>query len=296
MKDIQDDLLIKVNDYKQLNVFRIESVENYQNSFEKIESPTDICVDLNNQIYICEQRKHCISVLDENYSLIKKIGNTIAKSLEPTGICSNRDDRIFVTNGLFNRVDIFSTEGQFKSCFGCFGSREEILSSLNGILVDLNDLVIVCDEGNTCLKVYNQSGEYIKSIRYKSKISKSYFKPKSITMNSKGDWCVSYMYSNEVIVLDQSDRSILELDFNDNFNTSLLEVCYDDFDRLLVVDSFNLLLECFELDGRRISSRNIVQKEIIDDHYGSGLCILRNQTILICNFFGNRLYSIKEPN
>ena len=155
----------------------------------QFDNPEGICVDFNDNIYVCDRDNHRIQIFNSNGNFISKFGSKgkgNGQLDEPVGITINSNGHIIVSDNFNNRIQIFNSKGEFISTFGSKGNgkgkgkgkgNDGLFRSPDGICVDLNDNIFVCDYYNDRIQMFNPEGKYITQFKVKH--------PKDITIDLK---------------------------------------------------------------------------------------------------------------
>ena len=89
-----------------------------------------------------------------------RIGNGSLKS--PEGIALDQEGNVYVADTANNRIQVFSSNGNFISKWGENGSANGTLRSPEGIAVDSSSgNVYVADTANNRIQVFSSNGTFI---------------------------------------------------------------------------------------------------------------------------------------
>jgi len=134
----------------------------YEN--DQFQYPYGICVDLNDNIYVCDYSNHRILIFDAEGKFISKIGSQghgNGQFVYPIGIAINSKGNIIICENGNHRIQIFDSKGNFVSRFGSEGSGNGQFQSPYGLCTDHNDNIFVCDTNNHRIQIFESNGEYI---------------------------------------------------------------------------------------------------------------------------------------
>ena len=112
----------------------------------QLKEPVDIDFDAQGNIYVVDFLQHEVLVFGEDGQYLRHFGEGEQGKgdlTEPRGLCVS-GDYVYVTERYNHRVSVFRTSGEFVHSFG-------ELKSSNGIAVDHDSFVLVCDG---CIKVF----------------------------------------------------------------------------------------------------------------------------------------------
>ena len=115
-----------------------------------------------NEILITDLRNHRIQHVNiKTGTVVQTFGNHGAGKMEfndPKDVCLDDEGRIVVADYNNNRIQVISKEGETHSIFG--DSGPEKLDRPVGC-VCFKNLTFVSDQGNHCVKAFDQSGEFL---------------------------------------------------------------------------------------------------------------------------------------
>ena len=84
--------------------------------------------------------------------------------LQPTDVAVGKDHRIYIMDGVNNRVNVFDEEGNFKFSFGGKGTTKGKFSIPVGITTDSTGRVYVADTGNRRVQIFSSDGGFERQI------------------------------------------------------------------------------------------------------------------------------------
>ena len=79
---------------------------------------------------------------------------------QPTAVSVGSDNRIYVLDGVNNRVAIFDIDGKYLFSFGSEGSGKGEFNLPVGMTLDKNNDVYVADTRNHRIQVFNSEGKF----------------------------------------------------------------------------------------------------------------------------------------
>lgn len=116
------------------------------------------------RIVLVDRDRVQVSILTLDGEVVKKIaGAPGAPFLEPSGVTVGPGGRIFVVDS-GNRVFVFDRSGNYLFRFGSQGSEPGQLDGAESIAVDARGRIVVADEGNFRLSVFDDSGLFLRTI------------------------------------------------------------------------------------------------------------------------------------
>ncbi len=186
------------------------TIGGYPNAFY---TPKGILV--RNKIYVCNTRNHYVTVFDKtNFELLDKFGelgddppNLEAGSLEykfrlPTDVAITDDGRILVADSKHGQIKILDEKGQFLSKFGEVGSAPGQMNFPEGIALDSEQNIYVCDALNARIQKFTLDGEFIGSM------SKGVSRPTNLAIDTNNKFYIVDANLKQVIITDwKADRN-----------------------------------------------------------------------------------------
>ena len=88
-------------------------------------------------------------------------GEEPGKSILPTAIEIDKDNKIILSDEHLNRISIFDLEGKLINHWGEFGNKEGQLNRPSGISIDSENNILVVDHLNSRIQKFDTSGKYI---------------------------------------------------------------------------------------------------------------------------------------
>jgi len=83
---------------------------------------------------------------------------------QPSDVAVSENGRIYVVDGVNNKIKVFNSSGVFQSSFGQKGSSNGHFHFPLGIAVDNNDRIYIADSGNHRVQIFGPSGAFIAKI------------------------------------------------------------------------------------------------------------------------------------
>jgi tripartite motif-containing protein 71 len=187
------------------NMQYLKSIGSYGTEANKLNEPAGVAVDLNGNIYVVERGNHRVQIFSSEGDSIRIIGagNEGKKEEDtfesapgmfnhPWGIAlfidenNNDNNKIFVTDEENHRVQAFSFSGEFLFQFGSLGKEQGQFNHPTGIAVTEKGQVIVCDNWNDRLQVFDvKDGSFINEIGRRDSV-KGFIDPNGITISCDG--------------------------------------------------------------------------------------------------------------
>lgn len=100
---------------------------------------------------------------------VKHLFNITDKLNAASDVAVSKDGRIYVVDGLNNKIRIFNNNGKYISSFGRKGSQNAEFRFPLGIDVDNSGRIYIADSGNHRLQIFSPKGKFIAKISIPSK-------------------------------------------------------------------------------------------------------------------------------
>lgn len=163
--DIDGEVFVTDSVLKRVFVFNASGIFLREiGSDELFIRPTGIAVD-ENRVYVVDTLKHQVVVFSKKTgTILFHIGQNGTKNGDfnyPTHIFMSRNKRIYVTDSLNFRVQIFDIDGKFISSFGKLGDASGDFSKPKGIAVDSENHIYVVDSQFDNIQIFDTAGKLL---------------------------------------------------------------------------------------------------------------------------------------
>jgi len=181
-----------------------------------------------------------------------------AQFLHPSDVAIGLEGRIYVLDGVNNRVVIFTSAGKFVSTFGVQGKGKGGLNSPLGMDIDNDGSVYVADSGNRLIQVFAPTGAFRLQFPVTVQESARPADPVDVVLDEAKDRC--YVIDNDnhrVLVYNRNGSNLLKLwggsgekpgEFQFPFLAAL-----DNRSTLYVVDVLNTRVQAISDEGRTMA-------------------------------------------
>jgi DNA-binding beta-propeller fold protein YncE len=178
-----------------------------------------------------------------------------ADFLHPSDVAIGLEGRIYVLDGVHNRVVIFTSAGTYVSSFGVRGKGRGGFNSPLGLDVHTDGSVYVADSGNRLVQVFSPLGDFRFEFSVKAPDNPKPPDPVDVVLDESNNRC--YVVDNDnhrVLVYSRDGSSLLNLwggsgekpgEFQYPFLGAL-----DSQSTLLVVDVLNARVQAINSEGR----------------------------------------------
>ena len=142
-----------------------------------IESPRGLAIGENGRVYISEQQKNRVTILNSDLSFYKRFTDA-DKMLGsghlnmPQGVAVNSKGTVYIVDMMNHAVQVFNSEGEFQFRFGKMGTGPGGTTSPSAITIDSNDNVYV-GTGGCSICIFDAAGKFVRSFgEYGSEVGK----------------------------------------------------------------------------------------------------------------------------
>jgi hypothetical protein len=178
--------------------------------------------------------------------------------LHPSDVTVGARERIYVLDGINNRVKVFTSTGKYVSSFGSQGTGNGGLNHPLGIDSAKDGSIYVADTRNRLIQVFSSTGQFKFQFPVKIKDSSRPPDPVDVVVDDEQDRC--YVIDNDnhrVLVYTKDGSSLLKIwgtsgeqpgEFHFPFLGAL-----DNQSHLYVVDVLNTRVQAFNPEGRAMA-------------------------------------------
>ena len=142
---------------------QIRSISKSKHGFGRI---IGVAVDKEDNIYVCDNSKHCVYKLNKRGDLLKRFearGSGPKELNLPRGIAV-AGDQVFVCEDKNHRVQVLTTELEPVKQIGSEGTGNEQFKRPDDVAVDNEQMVYVTDYDNHRVQVLTMDGRFVRSI------------------------------------------------------------------------------------------------------------------------------------
>ena len=138
-------------------------------------------------------------------------------------------------------------------CIGKEGSGEGLLSNPLGVAVTAKDEVVVADNQNHRVQVFDSNGTFLRSFGHKGENAGEFKNPTGIAINKDRNILVSEYYNHRVQIFSWEGRHLGSFGCKGNLDSQLFKpwgISLDSTGNIIVADAGNKLIKIFTPDGR----------------------------------------------
>ena len=178
----------------------------FVSSFPLENEPFGVSVNSDGNIFICEYLDG-LRVRDKEGN--EMIESTIQKTidslqLEPVDVSIGLNDQIVLLDWSQDRygVVILNEEGELIKSFGSNGSEDSQFNIPNGVDMDEEGRIIVCDTYNHRIQVFDNDGSFLRSFGSEGSSEGQFHYPNNVVVDRDGNIVVSDTRNHRIQVMD----------------------------------------------------------------------------------------------
>ena len=141
---------------------------------------------------------------------VKHLFDLTANLNAPSDVSVSKDHRIYVVDGVNQKIRIFNRNGKYLSSFGEKGSENGEFRFPLGIDIDKSGKVYIADSGNHRVQIFSPDGKFIAKINIPSN-TKEPADPTDVAVDDSRNRC--YVVDNDnhhILVYDLSHRKLID--------------------------------------------------------------------------------------
>ena len=132
-----------------------------------IDSPRGLVIGKNGRVYISEQQKHRVTILNSDLTLYKRFSDADRMLGSghlnlPQGLAINSNGNVYVADMMNHVVQVFDSEGSFLFRFGGMGHGPGTTTSPTSVAIDPEDYVYVGTATGT-VSIFSGEGKFIRA-------------------------------------------------------------------------------------------------------------------------------------
>ena len=214
-------------------------------------------------------------------------GSSVGMFRSPRGVAVNAKDEIAITDAWNNRVQIFSSDGNYLRHFGRQGNKNGELNNARGIAFHKNGNIFVVDNDNARIQILNGEGEYISSFGGKGSLDSQFSNPLGLSVDSDGNIIVADAGNKLIKIFSPDGKFLMKIGGQGIFTFPFHCV---QCDRYLIVSDSNE--HCMKVYGRNGNFQYKFGKQGGGDgefNYPCCLSVSNAGHLLVCDTGNNRV-------
>jgi DNA-binding beta-propeller fold protein YncE len=185
--------------------------------------PSGLLVDDDENLYVTDEAKHKIVVMDKDGNHIRswgEQGSGEGQLNRPSGMAFDNEGNILLSDTMNNRVQRFSKGGEFLQAFGEQGSLEGQFNMPWGLTVDNIGDVYVADWKNNRIQKFTENGVVVGSVGSSGSEKGQLLKPTSVAVDNHGDIYVADWQNDRVQLFNKDFRYVQSFHGNASLSAS----------------------------------------------------------------------------
>ena len=174
----------------------------------QLNSPSDITFLNDSEILVAEELNHRIQQFNvhtgKGVKTFGKHGEGVGEFRNPTGVYRDGEERIFVADFNNSRIQVFTKEGEPVFSFG-----SGLLRGPTACIVHQN-MFIVSDASSQCLKIFDNSGNFLYMIGGKGRADGQLQWPRSLCIEKSGN-------HHNILVCEYNSHRIIQFTVEGSF-------------------------------------------------------------------------------
>ena len=174
-------------------------------------------------------------------------GSSVGMFNFPWGVAVNARDEIAVTDHENQRVQIFSSDGNYLRTFGRKGIKSGEFNYPTGIAFHKNGNMFVADYGNHRIQIFSGEGEYISSFGGKGSLDSQLSNPCGLSVDSDGNIIVADAGNKLIKIFSPDGKFLMKIGGQGAFSFPLHCVQCDRY--LIMSDSNEHCMKVYDRNG-----------------------------------------------
>lgn len=141
---------------------------------------------------------------------VKHLFDLTAQLKQPSDVAVSANGRIYVVDGVNNRIRVFDRNGRPRASFGKTGSGKGALKFPLGIAIDRSGKVYVADSGNHRIQIFTSRGRFVAAIDVPRPANGRPADPTDVAVDARRKRC--YVVDNDnhrIRVYDLASRRLI---------------------------------------------------------------------------------------
>jgi DNA-binding beta-propeller fold protein YncE len=171
----------------------------------------------------------------------------------PSDVAIDSDGLVYVADSGFNRIQVFSAEGDFIRSWGRGGTKNGEFSSPGAIAISASGLVYVADTENHRIQVFSTEGQFIRKWGTEGSVNGKFYSPGGIAVSTSGLVYVADTFNSRIQIFEANVvfRSKWgSLGSRDGEFYIPKGIAISPSGEVYVADSFNSRIQVFSTEGK----------------------------------------------
>ena len=245
--------LIYIADPSARLVHRIDFVDNEityitHSGTEPLASPVGVALDSYGNFYVTDSVKAKVYKFSKDSKYLGALGEGVVEFQRPAGIAIGRNDYKYVADVLANRIIVFDNKDSFLREFPNSPEINDLNKPVN-ISVDPNGNVYVTDAFNFSIKMFDASGNLVKTIGTVGDGPGTFARPKGVALDSESHIYIIDANFDNFQIFNQKGQLLLYVGTTGKRPGQFFMpngIFIDHEDRIYVSDSYNQRMQIFQ--------------------------------------------------
>ena len=220
-------------------------------------------------------------------------GSSVGKFSCPWGVAVNANDEIAVTDQFNNRVQIFSSEGNFLRSFGKKGDMVGEFNIPRGITFHNNGNIFVKDSLNHRIQIFSGEGKFVGSFGGEGDLDSQLDNSFGLSVDSEGNIIVADAGNKLIKIFSPDGKFLMKIGEEGSFTLPIHCIQYDRY--LIVSDHSDHCIKVFDRKGK--FQYKFGKKGAGDGEFSFPECLSVNKSgqVMVCDS-GNCRIQVFELN
>jgi len=220
-----------------------------------------------------------------------KEGSSVGMFQGLWGVAVNSRDEIAVTDSWNNRIQIFSSNGNYLRSFGREGNENGEFQLPRGIAFHKNGNIVVADSFNHRIQIFSGEGEYVSSFGGKGSLDSQLSDPHGLSVDSDGNIIVADAGNKLIKIFSPDGKFLRKIGGQGSFAVPIHCV---QCDRYLIVSDYRE--HCMKVYDRKGNFQYKFGKQGGGDgEFNNPRCLAVNKSghLMVCDTGNNRIQVFK---
>jgi len=215
---------------------------------EPLASPVGVALDSFGNFYVTDSVKAKVYKFNKDSEYLGALGEGVVEFQRPAGIAIGRNDYKYVADVLANKIIVFDNKDRFLREFPNSPEINNLNKPVN-VSVDRNGNVYVTDAFNFSVKMFDPSGNLVKTIGAVGDGPGTFARPKGVALDSESHIYIIDANFDNFQIFNQAGQLLLYVGTTGKRPGQFFMpngIYIDHEDRIYVSDSYNQRLQIFQ--------------------------------------------------
>jgi len=210
----------------------------------------------------------------------------------PNGVALDSSGNVYVADTGNNRIQKFTSSGQFITKWGSEGNGDGQFSSPHGIALDSNGNIYVADTGNNRIQKFTSSGQFITKWGSEGNGDGEFSVPRSIALDSSGNIYVAEEWNHRIQKFASNGQFITKWGSRGSGNGQFLYpygIALDSSGNVYVTDTYNHRIQEFTSGGQFVTKWGSKGSGNGQFSYPKGIALDSNGNVYVAEEWNHRI-------